>query len=446
MSSASPLRTALAGIASRISDDMTERDVENAFLDEDFFSTLGYEGSGRDLRSEWTLPDNRRPDYVTLDANESVTAVYEFKTTGRDLGPHTDQLFHYVTELKADYGVLTNGEQLRLYRRNGSASQLLDIRLSEATESDARNLQGALQKPVWDITNPESVETYLDDLDFVSLDGDLGREHFFETFRLEEDSSFADLVAAMVDLLRELRDEEAKFVKGAYDFWEASYASEPDEVPNSWDPFIDGAQSLRDFMFCLESGHALLARLLLAKACEDHDFFPRGWGLQRYFGELQGFSDSIDLDAYPVAINGLMEDMRERLVESLFEDDIFVWWTEAYQEELSRGHADSYSLFREVAREGSDITAVSRATRERFSRAVAHVSFSVLKFDFSRIEGDPLGDLYQRYFDPKTAPASYRRRAHLRGPREESTQRRVQRLVAVVPTRPSRRCRSHRQG
>jgi type I restriction-modification system DNA methylase subunit len=406
MSSVSPLGDVLAGIASRISVDMSERDVENAFLDEDFFSTLGYEGSGRDVRSEWTLPDNRRPDYVTLDANESVTAVYEFKTSDRDLSPHTDQLFGYVEELKADYGVLTNGEQLRLYRRNGDVSQLLDVRLSEVGDSETRDLQGALQKPAWDITDPESVQSYLDRLDPVSLDGDLGREHFFDTFRLEEDSPFADLVTASMDLLRELRDEEeAKFVKGAYDFWEASYASEPNETPDSWEPFIGGAQSLREFMFCLESGHALLARLLLAKACEDHDFFPPNWGLQGYFNELQGFSDRIDLDAYPVAIDGLMNDMHEELVESLFEDDIFVWWTEAYQEELSRGHADSYNLFREVAQEGSDISKVSRATRERFSRAVARVSFSVLKFDFSRIEGDPLGDLYQRYFDPETRKA-----------------------------------------
>jgi len=241
MSSASTLRDALTGIASRSSDDMSERDVENAFLDEDFFSTLGYEGSGRDLRSEWTLPDNRRPDYVTLDANESVTAVYEFKTTGRDLGPHTDQLFGYVEELKADYGVLTNGEQLRLYRRNGEASQLLDVTLSEVVEADARNLKSALQKPTWDITDPGSVGAYLENLDPVSLDGQLGREHFFDTFRLEVDSPFADLVTAVMDLLEELRDDqEAKFVKGAYDFWEASYASEPDEIPDSWEPFIDG--------------------------------------------------------------------------------------------------------------------------------------------------------------------------------------------------------------
>jgi hypothetical protein len=57
---------------------MSEQDVENAFLDEDFFQTLGYEGAGVDLRSEFTLPDDRRPDYVTLDDNESVTVIHSF--------------------------------------------------------------------------------------------------------------------------------------------------------------------------------------------------------------------------------------------------------------------------------------------------------------------------------------------------------------------------------
>jgi len=67
---------------------MSEQDVENAFLNESFFRILGYEGAGIDLRSEFTLPDDRRPDYVTLDDNESVTVVYEYKQTGRDLAPH----------------------------------------------------------------------------------------------------------------------------------------------------------------------------------------------------------------------------------------------------------------------------------------------------------------------------------------------------------------------
>ncbi|ELZ40626.1 type i restriction-modification system methyltransferase subunit [Halorubrum saccharovorum DSM 1137] len=405
MSDTSAILDSLHGIASRLDADMTEKDVENAFLNENFYTHLGYKGTGHDLRSEWTLPDNRRPDYVTLDSNESVTTVYEFKTTGRDLGPHEDQLFHYVDELKADYGVLTNGEELRLYRRDGR-SQLLAISLENATQSDANDLYAALQKPAWDITNPESVGTFLDDLDEVELDGQLGREHFFETFRLEEDSPFANLVTAMMDLLVELRDEqEAKFVKGAYDFWEASYASVPDDTPDSWEPFIDGKQSLRDFMFCLESGHALLSRLLLAKATDDHDFFPTEKGLRRYFDELGGFSGNIDLDAYPVAANGMIEDMRNQLVQSLFEDDIFVWWTDGYGEQTASQHDNPYNRFRDVAKDGSDVSRVSPATRERFSRSIAHVSFAVLKFDFSRIEGDPLGNLYQRYFDPETRKA-----------------------------------------
>lgn len=405
MAAASSFRDTLTNISSRLGDDMQEKDVENAFLNENFYSELGYKGAGYDLRSEFTLPDNRRPDYVTLDQNESVTAVYEFKTVSSDLAPHENQLFHYVNELKADYGVLTNGTEIRLY--NGDTHDLiLAISSADASTSDAADLISALQKPEWDITNPQSVDRFLDNLDEVELDGELGQEHFFDTFRLEEGSPFANLVTSMMDLLGELRDEQnAKFVEGAYDFWEASYASEPSETPDSWEPFIDGGQSLRDFMFCLESGHALLSRLLLAKATDDHEFFPSDRGLRRYFDELGGFDGSIDLDAYPIAANGMIEDMRNQLVQSLFEDDIFIWWTDGYGEQTASQHDSPYSRFEDVAREGSDVTRVSPATRERFSRSIAQVSFAVLKFDFAHIEGDPLGDLYQRYFDPETRKA-----------------------------------------
>jgi type I restriction-modification system DNA methylase subunit len=407
MPDSSAILEALHGIATRLNEDMTEKDVENAFLNEDFYTHLGYKGTGHDLRSEWTLPDDRRPDYVTLDNNESVTVVYEFKTTGRDLTPHEDQLFHYVDELKADYGVLTNGQEFRLYRRDGH-TRMAGFALCEATESDVDDIAHALEKPEWDITDPQSVDEFLSTLDEVELDTELGREHFFDTFRLEENSPFADLVTAMMDLLVELRDErEAKFVKGAYDFWEASYASEPDETPESWEPFIDGRHTLRDFMFCLESGHALLARVLLAKATEDHDFFRNTAynGMDEYFQGLQGFGDNISLDAYPVAANGLIEDMEEHLVQSLFEDDIFIWWTDGFAEQMTRTHETRASQFEDVAKGTGEVTRISPATRDRFSDAIAHIIFSVLKFDFSEIEGDLLGDLYQHYFDPETRKA-----------------------------------------
>jgi len=214
-------------------------------------------------------------------------------------------------------------------------------------------------------------------------------------------------IAVMMDLLEELRDEQdARFVTGAYDFWKASYANVPDETPDSWEPFIDDGHDLHDFMFSLESGHALLGRLLLAKATEDHEFFPDSRGLERYFRELgSGFGGEIDLDAYPIAANGMIDDMRVQLVESLFEDDIFIWWTDGYSEQTASQHANPFNRFRDVAREGSDVTEVSPGVRERFSRAIAHVFFAVLKFDFAAVEGDPLGDLYQQYFDPETRKA-----------------------------------------
>jgi hypothetical protein len=93
---------------------MSERDVENLFLETGFYDALGYEGTGTDIRSEFSLPDQRRPDYITLNATEAVTAVYEFKEPTQDLSDHTSQLFGYVTELNADYGILTNGTEIRV--------------------------------------------------------------------------------------------------------------------------------------------------------------------------------------------------------------------------------------------------------------------------------------------------------------------------------------------
>lgn len=405
----SALHESLRAIAERTDEDMSERDVENLFLERGFYDALDYEGTGTDIRSEFTLPDDRRPDYITLDTNEAVTAVYEFKTTGRELPAHESQLFGYMQYLRAEYGVLANGEQLRLYRR-GQDRPLLTVSMASITESEARDLVSALQKREFDLTSPDDVNQFLEDLDPIPLDEQavLGQEHFFDTFRLEEDSPFANLVTGLMDLLEELRDEkDAKFVKGAYDFWEATYASEPDEVPTSWEPFIDGNQSLRDFMFCLESGHALLARLLLAKATEDHDFFV-GTGhteMNEYFRGLQGFGQTINLDAFPIAADNLIDDMQDNLVEGLFQDDIFVWWTDGYTEQLSRGHETGPNQFEDVARGTGQVERISEATRNRFSRSVAEVFFNILRFDFGEVEGDLLGNLYQRYFAPETRKA-----------------------------------------
>lgn len=408
MPPASDLHESLNTIADRVNDDMSERDVENLFVETGYYDALGYEGTGVDMRSEFTLPDDRRPDYITLNTNEAVSVVYEFKKPTRGLSDHEDQLFHYVDQLQADFGVLTNGQRIIVYQKDGS-KLIPQEEIGSMSRQQVQDLAKALEKREFDFTNPDHVNKLLDP-DIVGLDNqsELGQEHFFNTFRLEDGSPFADLVTGLIGLLHELRDEnEEKFVIGAYDYWEATYANEPDEIPDSWSQFVSGEQSLRDFMFCLETGHALLSRLLLAKATGDHDFFAgTGYnGMDEYFRGLQGFDETINLDAFPVAADNLIDDMQDQLVEGLFQDDIFVWWNEGYAEQLNRIHDSGSGQFQDVARGTGSIDRVSPATRDRFNRAVADVFFNVLRFDFTDVQGDLLGDLYQRYFDSDTRKA-----------------------------------------
>jgi len=143
---------------------------------------------------------------------------------------------------------------------------------------------------------------------------------------------------------------------------------------------------------------------MLAKACEDYGFFEDE-RMESYFRELRGHRGSINLDIYPVVVDSLMQDMEEELVESIFEHDIFSWWTDAYEESLATGHTSRQNRFRSVAKGETETKIVSEPIREQFGNTLARVFFSILKFDFSAVKGDPLGDLYQRYFDPETRKA-----------------------------------------
>lgn len=62
--------------------------------------------------------------------------------------------------LRAEYGVLTNGEQFRLYRRSDSRAMLVGS-MDSVTESQARDLISALRKREFDLTDPDDVNQFL---------------------------------------------------------------------------------------------------------------------------------------------------------------------------------------------------------------------------------------------------------------------------------------------
>ncbi|MHA1984226.1 MAG: Eco57I restriction-modification methylase domain-containing protein, partial [Candidatus Hodarchaeales archaeon] len=85
----------------------------------------------------------------------------------------------------------------------------------------------------------------------------------------------------------------------------------------------------------------------------------------------------------------LIQSMKINLIESPFEEDIFDWW--------------NTELFSLKNKELKDLLSTTKNPElEEFCLALGELILNILKYDFSEIIGDPLGDLYQNYFDKYT--------------------------------------------
>lgn len=162
---------------------------------------LGYEDVGDELRSEFRLPSGQIVDFVTMgrgdDVRDPQTVVYEFKAADRALDRHEEQLFGYMTELTAEYGVLTNGRSLSLYaNRTGEIEKLFQFDLESATEENAshltiplgylsiaeRNLRAIAEDAAERVIEEAPPELHLD---FSEKQLDVFAEHFGEYLREE---------------------------------------------------------------------------------------------------------------------------------------------------------------------------------------------------------------------------------------------------------------------
>jgi hypothetical protein len=229
----------------------------------------------------------------------------------------------------------------------------------------------------------------------LKLEQESAREHFFENFKLEKNSSFENLLISTIDLFKEMKGEN-QFLDSAFRFWKESYAKKPDEVPDSWQTIMDrsklsGKSDLYQFMFCLETSYAVFARLIMAKSGEDYGFSEARFS-DFIETEVRRASDQDDiaLGSWAKVTQDLIDRMRRKMVSSVFEEDIFYWWTEPYED---RAHKELFQIKRipnEVA---------------QFGKSLGKITLMIYKFNFSKIAGDPLGVLYQQYFDKETRKA-----------------------------------------
>ena len=380
--------------------DISEEDLRVEFVKSGILKELGYKGELEDIRFEKGIK-GKRSDLLAFDDYKNVNFVVEFKKA-LDLEQDFVQLWErYVKPLKARYGVLTDGQELVIYERVNSNSELkIRLNLSEVTLSQCEEISAWLKKPKIERTRINEVLSYFERFDDpkerVNLSTEISQQYFFDSFELKGDSIFVNLVQKTIGLF-DFELERSMFLKSAYNFWKISYAKKPDKVPENWQRIMDHIgleateENLLKFMFCLESAYSLFTRLILAKACEDYKLpYVEFSKFIKTEIERTSYRGDITLLAWAITTKNLIESMKQKLVKSVFEGDIFYWWEDSYRE-LKTGAA-LYSPQYEKQ-------------KARFGEALAEIILTLYKFDFSEIVGDPLGTLYQHYFDKETRKA-----------------------------------------
>lgn len=364
-----------------------EREVVNfAFKPEGLFTSLGYE-AGKDVRLEL-----KNADVVLWAFSSRPQAVVEFKRPNLSALEGFEQLERkYIVQLLPDVGVLCNGRELWVYRRAGTRlahPPVLRVVLKDATELDAKTVYDWLGRREIDFTAIETFERALLSLTknavLVRGPDEPNGQAFINRFTLSPNTPFGRLVQSMASALPEML-EKSKFTQGAYAFWRRIYARETssNDVPPVWKTFISNTldkEWVYHFMFSLESSYAILSRLLLVRAMENHGFpqlHDELVGLIVNSLKLRRSRGRINSTAYALALRSLFEYAGRQAFQNIFASDIFDWW---------------YDL--EKTDQGVHV-----------GEKLAESILTVFEFDFSLMTGDLLGGLYQNYFDSETRKA-----------------------------------------
>jgi len=327
-------------------EEWSEEDLRIAFAKSGALEELGYEED--DISWEETLENQKRTDVHVKDDVGDFVAMFECKRPSVDIteDEHEQQLRErYVLPYKVDYGILYNGIELILYKRRGT-EMTHEIRVSvDKLESRLDYIVTAIRKPDRTTTELDNVTGYMDKYDDVDerlqLTDSIAREYFYENFQLDVDSVFGRLVVNTVRLFED-RHGKSDFLESVYQFWKRSYAKEltKSQVPDDWKSLFDEAgistgskEDRHTFMFCLETSYALFTRLILTKSAEDYDFPGDGFSaiLRR---QLEGaaWDGQIPQPGYGNMSLKIIREMEGKLISSVFEEDIFYWWTEPYDE------------------------------------------------------------------------------------------------------------------
>jgi serine/threonine protein kinase len=378
--------------------DINEREVvTRSFMK--LFPALGYVNPGEDVYLEL-----QQADVVLKGFDRRNIAVIEFKRPNRSPEEGFAQLNErYVPTLEPNVGVLCNGRKLWVYTRVGKSLVYppYQVNLKDATVEDAERVNYWLGRRHLDLTNLSDFEKAVREIAQSAMpvrgSTEPGGQEFLKQFTLRKATSFADLVVAMHRALPTML-EVSNFTKGAYTFWRRIYAREQkkDTIPAVWKSLLSRSSQGREsttssengkdreevyqLMFAIESSYAVLSRLLLARAMENHEF-PDLDLIDALLSSLKHLRVGRKLPSvkYAQGFRNLFSYLGNMAFQSLFGSDIFDWWY--------------------------DISKYDDPDTAEIGIQLAKCAIAIFRFDFKPMSGDLLGELYQAYFDAETRKA-----------------------------------------
>ncbi|WP_345782048.1 N-6 DNA methylase [Natronococcus sp. A-GB1] len=280
----------------------------------------------------------------------------------------------------AEYGVLTNGHEFRLYEYNPddrAVRAVDDFEVEDVATADelSADLQESLDK--LDVLRRDR---------FVNVgDAEYFREHVREVSVQyqpgTDDEGYELFVDAVKDSLDELADVMMNFFddyqerpEGSYprDFLESTYPDWQD-----WREYTGKSDDAKK-TFCRETAYIVLNRALFARIAEDKEIVAN----TRLSG--RGMAESVERDDDNPYLEALMDtyDRIDDHYSDLYELGIFDWWW------VSR---DKRGRF------GSDEKRRQKQLEEDLDYTLSVVLKRLNRFDFEYVNRDILGHVYEDY-------------------------------------------------
>jgi type I restriction-modification system DNA methylase subunit len=380
------LHNAFVTLRQEVRQEGSEFDLRYSLVDHLFTDALGW---SRTVGEGHVNFEDERKDVLCYDDSDPPfpVIVCETKRPSHDLDlDDVEQLETYMNGVgSADYGILTNGHEFRLYEYDGNnraVSVVDNFDIDTIAETDFEDLSDGQQNAIAELE-------YLHRSRFVDL-GDA--EYFRETHQEvpvqyqpgTDDEGYELFLDAVKDSLNVLTDVLKRFFQNYRERPEDSYprsfldSTFPDW--KDWREYTGKSDNAKD-VFCRETAYIILNRALFARIAEDKEIV----GQTRL--SSRGMADALDRDERPY-LEALMDtyDDIDNHYPDLYELGIFDWWW------VSRDKRTGFD--KKEKREQAEL-------EDSLNHTLGTVLKRLNRFDFEYVNRDILGHVYEDYLPKK---------------------------------------------